>query len=110
MYKRQGSSSVSGQISIIPPRKENCPGASACAFFSYPIPKSCILQHVEEQEDELDIALHIIKEKKLQGLIFLGGSFSHPKEKMEQLEVPYVLSTIRTAGENCEQYAAVRCV
>lgn len=42
---------------------------------------SCILQHVEEQEDELDIALHITKEKKLQGLIFLGGSFSHPKEK-----------------------------
>lgn len=68
---------------------------------------SCILQHVEEQEDELDIALHITKEKKLQGLIFLGGSFSHPKEKMEQLEVPYVLSTIRTAGEDCEQHAAV---
>lgn len=68
---------------------------------------SCILQHVEEQEDELDIALHITKEKKLQGLIFLGGSFSHPKEKMNQLEVPYVLSTIGTAGEDCELHAAV---
>ena len=68
---------------------------------------SCILQHVEEQEDELDIALHITKEKKLQGLIFLGGSFSHPKEKMNQLEVPYVLSTIGTAGEDCKLHAAV---
>ena len=67
---------------------------------------SCILQHVEEQEDELDIALHITKEKKPRGLVFLGGSFSHPREKMEQLEIPYVLSTIRAADME-EKYAAV---
>ena len=65
-----------------------------CQYMNY----SCILQHVEEQEDELDIALHITKEKKLRGLVFLGGKLFPPKRrKMEQLEVPYVLSTIRTS-------------
>lgn len=67
---------------------------------------SCLLQHVEEQENELDAALHIAKEKKLRGLVFLGGNFSHPEEKMKQLEVPYVLSTICTAGMK-NDYAAV---
>lgn len=47
---------------------------------------SCILQHVEEQEDELDIALHIIKEKKLQGLIFLGGVFRTQKKRWSSLK------------------------
>ena len=74
-----------------------------CQYMNY----SCILQHVEEQEDELDIALHITKEKKLRGLVFLGGNLSHPKEKMEQLEVPYVLSTIRTSDMEDKKYAAV---
>lgn len=68
---------------------------------------SCILQHVEEQENELDVALHIAKEKKLRGLVFLGGSFSQPEEKMKQLEIPYVLSTICTKGIGENSYAAV---
>lgn len=68
---------------------------------------SCILQNVEEQDNELDTALHIAKEKKLRGLVFLGGNFSHPKEKLDQLEVPYVLSTICTAGMQGENRAAV---
>lgn len=68
---------------------------------------SCILQHVEEQENELDTALHIAKEKKLRGLVFLGGSFSHPRKKLNQLEVPYVLSTICTTGLQGQDIAAV---
>ena len=68
---------------------------------------SCILQNVEEQDNELDTALHIAKEKKLRGLVFLGGNFTHPKEKLDQLEVPFVLSTICTAGRETEGCAAV---
>lgn len=68
---------------------------------------SCILQNVEEQENELDTALHIAKEKKLRGIVFLGGNFSHPEEKMQQLEIPYVLSTISTAGMSSGVCAAV---
>lgn len=52
---------------------------------------SCILQHVDEQEDELDAALYAAKEKKPMGLIFLGGNFRHPREKVAQLELPACL-------------------
>lgn len=55
---------------------------------------SFILQRVDEQEDEVDVALELIKEKKPRGIVFLGGYFSHSKEELEQLTVPYVLSTI----------------
>lgn len=59
---------------------------------------SCILQHVETMENELDAALRVVKEKKPRGIVFLGGNFSHPQDKIEQLEIPYVLSTIGTEG------------
>ena len=36
---------------------------------------SCILQYVDEQEDEWDVAIRVGKEKRLRGLVFLGGSF-----------------------------------
>lgn len=57
---------------------------------------SCILQRVEEGENEVDVALEIAKEKKLRGIVFLGGNFSHPQSKMAQMEIPFVLSTIYT--------------
>lgn len=68
---------------------------------------SCILQRVEEGENEVDVALGIAKEKKLRGIVFLGGNFSQPQEKMEQLEVPYVLSTIYTTEEQKSICASV---
>ena len=54
---------------------------------------SCILQRVEENEDEVDLALELVKEKKLQGIIFLGGKFDHPQESLRRLTVPFVMST-----------------
>lgn len=68
---------------------------------------SFVLQYVDQDENELDVALHIAKEKKLRGLIFLGGSFSHPLEKLEQLEIPYVLSTVHVADGKEGRCAAV---
>lgn len=59
---------------------------------------SFILQRVDEREDEVDVALELIKEKKPRGIIFLGGYFSHSREKLEQLTVPFVLSTIGMTG------------
>jgi LacI family transcriptional regulator len=55
---------------------------------------SIILQHVDNKEDEIDVALELIKEKKLKGIVFLGGHFSHSEEKLRQLSVPFILSTI----------------
>lgn len=60
---------------------------------------SFILQRVEEREDEVDAALELEKEKKLRGIIFLGGFFNHSEEKLRQITVPYVLCTIGMGEE-----------
>jgi len=57
---------------------------------------SFILQRVDNKEDEIDVAIELVKEKKLKGIVFLGGYFSHSDEKLRQLSVPFVLSTIGT--------------
>lgn len=52
------------------------------------------LQHVDEQQDEITIALQLEKEKKLKGIVFLGGRFLNNEEKLKMLSIPYVLSTV----------------
>ena len=42
---------------------------------------SLVLHHVDFNEDEVDVALELIKEKRLRGIIFLGGRFSHSEKK-----------------------------
>ncbi|WP_283684032.1 LacI family DNA-binding transcriptional regulator [Parablautia sp. Marseille-Q6255] len=59
---------------------------------------SFILQHVEEFEDEVDVAVQLEKEKRLKGIVFLGGLSSHTADKLEQLTVPYVISTVNAAA------------
>ena len=56
-----------------------------------------VLQHVEELEDEIDVAIQLEKEKRLKGIVFLGGLSSHTEEKLEQLTVPFVISTVDAA-------------
>ena len=53
-----------------------------------------ILQRVDENQDEIEVAIELEKEKKLKGIVFLGGYFSHSREKLEKLTVPFVLSTV----------------
>ena len=53
-----------------------------------------VLQRVEDKEDEIDIAIELEKEKRLRGIVFLGGHFSHTEEKLKQIRIPFVLSTI----------------
>ena len=53
-----------------------------------------VLHHVEFDEDELDAALELVKEKRLKGIIFLGGNFNHSEEKLGHLKVPFILSTV----------------
>ncbi len=54
---------------------------------------SMVLRHVNFDEDEVDVALKLVKEKRLRGIIFLGGYLVHSEEKLEQLHVPFILST-----------------
>ncbi|MBQ9589107.1 MAG: LacI family DNA-binding transcriptional regulator [Butyrivibrio sp.] len=53
-----------------------------------------VLRHVEAYENEVDVALELEKEKRLRGIIFLGGSSKHSAEKMKQLNVPVIFATI----------------
>lgn len=55
---------------------------------------SLIIQHVEFDQDEVDVAIELEKEKKLTGIIFLGGYFNHTKEKLDAITVPFVISTV----------------
>lgn len=52
-----------------------------------------VLRHVNFDEDEVDVALKLVKEKRLRGIIFLGGYLVHSEEKLSQLHVPFILST-----------------
>ncbi|TRW28581.1 LacI family transcriptional regulator [Criibacterium bergeronii] len=49
---------------------------------------------IEENEDEISVALKLINEEKLKGIIFLGGFFVQNEEKLKKIKVPFVISTI----------------
>lgn len=53
------------------------------------------IQQVDDAADEIDTAIELMKEKRLKGIVFLGGYFSHTEEKLKQLSVPFILSSIR---------------
>ena len=55
---------------------------------------SFILQQVEENEDEIEVAIHLEKEKRLKGIIFLGGMIYHSPERFQQLTIPFAVSTV----------------
>lgn len=63
------------------------------------------LSHVEADENEVDVALKVVKEKRLRGIIFLGGLFSHSEEKLKKLTVPFVFSTAGSIPENISKKA-----
>ncbi|MCP1111067.1 LacI family DNA-binding transcriptional regulator [Ohessyouella blattaphilus] len=67
------------------------------------------LQHVDEHANEVDIAVALTKEKRLRGIVFLGGYEYHTKESLSQLTVPFVTCTTSDFGNNeecvCSSYA-----
>ena len=67
------------------------------------------LRHVDERTDGVDVALELVKEKKLSGIIFLGGLATNNPEKLERLGIPFVLSTVSTGEEEEKGYSSV-CV
>lgn len=64
---------------------------------------SFVLNHVDEHEDEVDVALELIKEKRLKGIVFLGGHFFHSEEKFEQISVPFVFSTVGAKPDDMDK-------
>ena len=58
-----------------------------------------IVQHVREDKDEAKEAIKLIGERKINGLIFLGGYVNHVQSRLEKIDVPFVLSTIAIEDE-----------
>lgn len=58
------------------------------------------LIHVEACEDEVAVAQKAVREKRLRGIIFLGGIFAHSDEKLKKLNVPFVFSTVGSTPES----------
>ncbi|MDO4439401.1 MAG: LacI family DNA-binding transcriptional regulator [Eubacteriales bacterium] len=58
-----------------------------------------IVQHVREDRDEADEAIKLIGERKINGLIFLGGYINHVQSRLEKIDIPFVLSTIAIEDE-----------
>lgn len=71
---------------------------------------SFLLQKVGFDEDEITVALELEKEKKLKGIIFLGGRIRESTKDFAVLNAPYVLCTVRqpeVPGENMAHFVAI---
>ncbi len=69
---------------------------------------SMVVHQVEYYEDEVDAALELEREKRLCGIIFLGGFYSESSESLEQLQAPVVLVTsAKPQFEQKDTYSAV---
>ncbi len=68
-----------------------------------------MLRHVDYEEDEVAVALELIKEKRLKGIIFLGFNYYHPEGEIEKITVPFVLSTVGAilGDEDSSRYSHV---
>lgn len=53
-----------------------------------------LLHAVGEDQDDASVAVELAKEKKLKGIIFLGGQMDSPEDKLEGIGIPYVLCTV----------------
>lgn len=63
---------------------------------------SMIIQQVGYEEDEVAVALELIKEKRLKGIIFLGANYYHPEGEMDKISVPFVLSTVGAIADDMD--------
>lgn len=51
------------------------------------------IQHVGHRQNEVEAALELVEEKRLRGIIFLGGYFKGQEERLGRIKVPFVVST-----------------
>ena len=53
-----------------------------------------VLQQAEEEENEIVAAIRIARERRLKGIIFMGGASQPDEELLRALTVPYVFCTV----------------
>lgn len=52
-----------------------------------------VLRQIDSDEDEIQAGAILEREKKLRGLIFLGGRFDYTREELRTINVPFVCCT-----------------
>ncbi|MBE5959435.1 MAG: LacI family transcriptional regulator [Lachnospiraceae bacterium] len=55
---------------------------------------SFMIQPVNVEQDDAKVAVELAKEKRLKGVIFLGGLMDTPEETLNAMGIPYVLCTV----------------
>lgn len=67
-----------------------------------------MIQQIDQNEDELDTAIAQMKEKRLKGIILLGGILKNQGNKFKELNTPLVMVT-SSAVENidADQYSSI---
>ncbi len=66
-----------------------------------------VIESVNQDESEIDVAIKFIKEKRPNGLIFLGGVFGQNQDLLKMLTVPFVLCTVPIPKEYNNIYSSV---
>ena len=64
-----------------------------------------VLHQIATQADEVQAAAMLEREKKLLGVIFLGGRFNYTEEELRQLTVPFVCCTYTNTFGNLREDA-----
>ena len=65
---------------------------------------SMLLEQIDPNQDEIDAAISLVKEKKPRGLIFMGGNFMQRHDKLAMLDIPFIMVTI-TINEGIDRSA-----
>ena len=66
-----------------------------------------IVDYIDESENEVRRALRLCREKKPQGILFLGGNQEHFQESFHKIHVPCVLVTSSAADLSFENLSSV---
>lgn len=53
-----------------------------------------LLSQIDPNHDEVMAAISICKEKKPKGIIFMGGNFTHSRDNLAMLNVPFIMLTM----------------
>ncbi|MFV0518753.1 MAG: LacI family DNA-binding transcriptional regulator [Lachnospirales bacterium] len=70
---------------------------------------SLSILNVDDNINEIDLAIREVRDKNLCGVVFMGGSFGCVEERFHQLKVPSVLITVSAAEDiSKDLYASVK--
>ena len=56
---------------------------------------SFFIQHMGRHQDEVEAAMEIVEEKRVRGIIFLGGDFRNKSSRISRIKVPFVVCSAR---------------